>query len=91
MTKLKKEKFYGIVDGNDAISQRRLGLKFKVSHQYIGYLLSNRGINYYKKNTKPLVTEKQKSVVQKRINKFSKNELSLMLFCAILIHQMYHN
>jgi transposase len=63
------------VDGRKGVSQIKLAKKYDITQQYVSKILIKNGINYYKRKTKPKVTENQKNVIKKRLNLLCKNEM----------------
>lgn len=74
MTKTKVNQLIKKVDGRKGISQIKLALNYGIDRSYISKILKKNGVNYFKRQTKPKQTEKQKQVIKTRIIKLSKNQ-----------------
>jgi len=64
MTANKVKRLVKRVDGQKGISQRKLAKRFRISQSYVNKQIKNNGINYYKRQLKPKVDEKQKIVIK---------------------------
>ena len=74
MTKKRINDLKRRVDGKVGVSQRKLAQKFKVTHGWISVILKRNGIHYFKRQTKPKVTEKQLIKQKKCLLKMSKKD-----------------
>lgn len=74
MTQNKIKSLKRRVDGKAGISQRRLAQKYGITQSWVGVLLKRNGIRYFKRQSKPKTTDKQRIKQKRCLIKMSKNE-----------------